>query len=552
MASPASSSEPGAVAPPSAPAGASIIGGRVWPSRGNADALASVAAAITLFAGWAIAAAVIGSDTRLPAPTAVVGSWWADGSLYVENGLPTLRAAAIGFALGAAAAVLVGVALSMLGWAERYVTSTVVTFYNLPIIALAPLVQILFAGEWPRILIAALSVFFIILVGTLAGLRSAPAAAIDVVRAAGGGTLTSLRKVRLVAGAPAMLAAMSASVPLAIVGAMVGEFFGGQSVGLGVMLVSALEDLNATRVWGIGLGVAAVSAVLLAVIDAAVARALPWRAEAPPAALSTAGSGPLRRRAFTALASGALVVVIACLIWVTIVEALGLEPYVVRMPWDVFDYLVLSHEAGANRNALLSALAFTLSHALIGCVVGIVVGTALAALAATVRPLRRAVLTLLVVLSSVPYLALVPVLALALGRGDIMAITLAAIISLLPTVITLDRALSDTNRGIVEVLQAAGAGRARILRHARIPAAVPALFTALRISAPASLVGVLFAEWLASGEGVGGVLVKQATFGPFDGAWSAAVLITACSVLMYAAAGAAERSVARRFAGEAR
>jgi ABC-type nitrate/sulfonate/bicarbonate transport system permease component len=119
-------------------------------------------------------------------------------------------------------------------------------------------------------------VFFPTLIGVVVGLRSAERSALDVIRAAGGGSWAQLFKVRLKAAIPSTFAALQVAAPSAILGAIVGEYLGAQANGLGIMMVQAEAAIQTARIWGIGLlctTAGGVAYVLTGVIGRLVA---PW------------------------------------------------------------------------------------------------------------------------------------------------------------------------------------------------------------------------------------------------------------------------------------
>jgi ABC-type nitrate/sulfonate/bicarbonate transport system permease component len=145
----------------------------------------------------------------------------------------------------------------------------------LPIIAIAPILSITFHGQAPNIILAALSVFFTTLVGTLVGLRSADQTSLDMIRAYGGGTVKQLTKVRLRAALPSLFAALRIAAPAAILGAIIGDFFGADR-GLGVAMIAAQTALEIPRTWGIAIVAAGLAGVAYG-ITALVGRLLtPW------------------------------------------------------------------------------------------------------------------------------------------------------------------------------------------------------------------------------------------------------------------------------------
>jgi ABC-type nitrate/sulfonate/bicarbonate transport system permease component len=84
----------------------------------------------------------------------------------------------------------------------------------------------------------------------------------------------------------------------------------------------------------------------------------------------------------------------------------------------------------------------------------------------------------------------------------------------------------------------------------RIPAMLPAFFAAARMGVPASVLAVTVVEWLATGIGIGSLMAMSASLSDYDMLWSAVVVVSVVSALLYAAVGALERRVLRVYAPE--
>jgi ABC-type nitrate/sulfonate/bicarbonate transport system permease component len=98
-----------------------------------------------------------------------------------------------------------------------------------------------------------------------------------------------------------------------------------------------------------------------------------------------------------------------------------------------------------------------------------------------------------------------------------------------------------------DLLAAYGAREATVLRKVQIPYALPAVFASARIAAPGALLGAILAEWLATGQGLGDLMVTSSSTSNYSMLWAAVVLITAVSILVYNLVSVIERPVVARF-----
>ena len=201
-----------------------------------------------------------GSGGAIPTPLEVVLQLFEDGfQFYWRNGVITLSEAAIGFAWGnALALVFAGIAL-VLPRLETLTTQLAVITYCIPIVAIGPNVRLIVgapgAGEpaGAAVVLAALSVFFTTMIGTLTGVKGTDKRMLDVVTAYGGGAIQRLFRVQLLSALPSIFAAFKIAAPAAFLGAILGEYVGGPDVGFGPAMVNAQQSLEIARVWGVAL-----------------------------------------------------------------------------------------------------------------------------------------------------------------------------------------------------------------------------------------------------------------------------------------------------------
>ena len=106
---------------------------------------------------------------------------------YWHNARDTIYEAFVGWLWGNLLAIVLAFSFLVAPFLERPLTRLGVVSYCLPIIAIAPILSITFHGQAPNIILAALSVFFTTLIGTLVGLRSADQTSLDMIHAYGGG-----------------------------------------------------------------------------------------------------------------------------------------------------------------------------------------------------------------------------------------------------------------------------------------------------------------------------------------------------------------------------
>ena len=208
-----------------------------------AAAVASLAAFLMLWKG----VTVIGGypDYILPAPEVVAERGWravASGLLW-EHTSATAVEIVIGFALGTVAAIIAGVALGKSVLIERVLSPYIVAAQAVPILALAPLLDIWFGGGLlARILVCALIVFFPIAIATMVGIRAADPLLVEMLRSLGASPGTVTRLIEIPSALPVIFGGLRVGVTLSVIGAVVAEW-AGASIGLGVLINIANQGL---------------------------------------------------------------------------------------------------------------------------------------------------------------------------------------------------------------------------------------------------------------------------------------------------------------------
>jgi NitT/TauT family transport system permease protein len=226
--------------------------------RRLAAALLSLAAFLV---AWKVLTVLTGTpDYILPAPEVVgaralraIGS----GVLWQHTAV-TLSEILLGFAVGAVSAVAVGTALGKSVVVERVLSPYIVAAQSVPILALAPLLDIWFGGGLlARVLICALIVFFPIAIATMVGIRSADPLLAEMLRSLGASPGQLTVRLEIPSALPVIFGGLRVGVTLAVIGAVVAEWAGASS-GLGVLINIANQGLFDTPLMFVALATLAV------------------------------------------------------------------------------------------------------------------------------------------------------------------------------------------------------------------------------------------------------------------------------------------------------
>jgi NitT/TauT family transport system permease protein len=177
----------------------------------------------------------------------------------VANSVPTLwadfqqtflKAVLIGYALGCGSGFLAAIAIDRSPFLKRGLLPLGNFVSALPIIGIAPIMVMWFGFDWPsKAAVVVVMTFFPMLVNTVEGLAAASAMQRDLMRTYAAGYWQTLFKLRLPAAAPFIFNALKINSTLALIGAIVAEFFGTPIVGMGFRISTEVGRMNIDMVW---------------------------------------------------------------------------------------------------------------------------------------------------------------------------------------------------------------------------------------------------------------------------------------------------------------
>ena len=204
-------------------------------------------------------------------------------------------------------------------------------------------------------------------------------------------------------------------------------------------------------------------------------------------------------------------------------------------------------------HSLLDAAWFTGKEALAGFLLGGAIGFALAVLLSQSRLFERGILPYIVASQTVPILAIAPMVVVGLGSKGVAGwkavAILAAYLTFFPVAINTLRGLHSVDQRAVELMDSYAASRWRVLWRLRVPSSVPYIFTALKISATASVIGAIIGEAPASIQnGLGGAIVNFNQYYSLEPTflWATNVICALLGIVFYLAVAGTERLVLRR------
>lgn len=237
-----------------------------------------VSSFVAVLVAWQLAVdAGLGKELFFSKPTAVatfVGDNW---DLLVDNTLVTMRATAFGFLIGSGAGIAVALVMARFAMLDRVLQPWISVLMSLPRIALAPLFLLWFGiTETSKVALAVSLVFFMVLVSTLAGMRTIDPDLKALAKAFHASELQTFTKVILPAAVPGIFAGLRLGVVTAILGVVSSEMVASSS-GLGQQIVLYGQNLNSAGVFAVLLFLAVITTGLNALVGALERWLLRWQ-----------------------------------------------------------------------------------------------------------------------------------------------------------------------------------------------------------------------------------------------------------------------------------
>lgn len=225
--------------------------------------LGRIALLVAILGIWEFGAGHLFDATFTSKPSAIARAWWQlaqTGSLW-SNTQYTLTEFAVGFLLGALLGIVAACILTVSDLPYRVFEPYLLALYGIPKLALGPLLVLWFGvGLAPKIVLAAMMTFFLVYMNTVAGIRSTSGDMVDVMRVMGAGRGQLYRQLILPHAMPFALTALRLTIPIAIVGAILGEFLGA-SGGLGFLIYEQVQFLAVDKMMA---AIATLAAIVLA------------------------------------------------------------------------------------------------------------------------------------------------------------------------------------------------------------------------------------------------------------------------------------------------
>jgi len=217
-------------------------------------------AQLCILVAWQLVTRSGVAGLTVPTPASVIRVYLQPrfAALLYRSAMATVSSAAVGLAAGALLGSATALVAYLLPHLRPGLDRLAVTVNAIPAIVLGPIFILLVSRELTPALLAAIAVFFLIYVAVSSGLRTASAGLSAMLATFGAGRWQLLRYLDLPSAVPSFLSGLKVSVTAAMIGAIVGEWFGAPT-GLGIVILNTMQNFEIPLMWAAVLLVASIS-----------------------------------------------------------------------------------------------------------------------------------------------------------------------------------------------------------------------------------------------------------------------------------------------------
>jgi len=218
-----------------------------------------------------------------------------------------------------------------------------------------------------------------------------------------------------------------------------------------------------------------------------------------------------------------------------IVRLANVPEYLIPTPSEV------AADFGSDWPVLEPSLLVTLREIALGFAISVIAGIGLAVLLHLSPTTRRAVYPILIGSQTIPIIVLAPILVIIFGYGILPKLIIVALICFFPIVVNVIDGLRSVDDDLIRMMLTLNGTRWSIFRRVEFPAALPSIFSGMRIAATFAAIGAVFGEWSGSNQGLGYVMLAATPNLLTARIFAAIVLLTVVALGLFGLVSVLER-----------
>jgi ABC-type nitrate/sulfonate/bicarbonate transport system permease component len=230
-----------------------------------------------------------------------------------------------------------------------------------------------------------------------------------------------------------------------------------------------------------------------------------------------------------------LIVLVLLGVWEGYVRLWEVPKWLLPAPSVIIMTLVVSREL------LLDHTLVTLLEVVVGFALALLCGVLLACGIAASRTLKRALYPFVIASQMVPIIVIAPLLLIWVGYGLTPKVIVVALTAFFPIVVNMVDGLQAVDPDVVNLLRTMGASRWQIFVKVQVPAALPFLFSGLRVAMAVSVIGAIIGEWMGSSQGLGYLMIRSKPQFLTERVFAAIVVLSVMGTALFVLVGVVEK-----------
>jgi len=237
----------------------------------------------------------------------------------------------------------------------------------------------------------------------------------------------------------------------------------------------------------------------------------------------------VKQRKICVLVAQIVIIVAIFALWEIAARAKIIDPFITSQPSRIVDTIAKLYREGS----LLRHIAITCLETVLGFLLGTMLGTFIAIILWWSEFLQKVLEPYLIVLNSLPKIALGPIFIVWIGAGPIAIVVIAMTISIVVTILEVLNGFLGVDNDKIKLVKTFGASKIQVFTKVVLPASLPVIVNALKVSVGLSWVGVIVGEFLVSKEGIGYLIVYGGQVFQLDLVMASVLILSLAAFLMY-------------------
>lgn len=232
---------------------------------------------------------------------------------------------------------------------------------------------------------------------------------------------------------------------------------------------------------------------------------------------------------YTILFTQLLILIIFVVLWELLAKYKIIDSFITSQPSRIIKTIINLYIEGT----LFIHIGVTCFETIIGFVLGTILGTIISIILWWSNFLAKVLDPYLVILNSLPKIALGPIFIVWIGAGSLAIIVMALAISLIVTILEVSTGFLSVDKDKIKLVKSFGGNKLQILQKVVLPSTFPTIINALKINVGLSWVGVIVGEFLVSKSGLGYLIVYGGQVFKLDLVMTSVMILALCSAIMY-------------------